>query len=94
MRASRASGSSTRWVATPSEMRVRRALGRLVRSRWFRVAVVLAVVVVAYSQIRKAFLLPKPPRPDAATFAQAGRVRIFRDRYGVPHVYEIGRAHV
>jgi acyl-homoserine lactone acylase PvdQ len=38
-----------------------------------------------------AFLRPRlrapPPPPDAATLAQAARVRILRDRYGVPHVF-------
>src|SRR5437764_1000458 len=32
-------------------------------------------------------LRPAIPPPDAATLAQAARVRILRDRFGVPHVF-------
>src|SRR5262249_32326053 len=35
----------------------------------------------------RSFLRPHPPRPDAATFEQAKRVRILRDVWGVPHVF-------
>jgi acyl-homoserine-lactone acylase len=55
-----------------------------------RVALALLVVVgllFAWSHVRRAIVLPKPPRPDAATFAQAERVRIVRDPWGVPHIH-------
>lgn len=55
--------------------------------RWVRVLLALVVVVGVFRLVRKPFLLPKPPRPDAATFEQAKRVRIVRDAWGVPHVF-------
>ncbi|MBS2020382.1 MAG: penicillin acylase family protein [Deltaproteobacteria bacterium] len=61
-----------------------RALGR---KRWFRVVVAVAVAVGGYRVARKPLLLPSPPKPDAETFAQAQRVRIVRDTWGVPHVF-------
>jgi acyl-homoserine-lactone acylase len=59
------------------------------RLRKKRVLVVMLVVVallLGWSRVRRWLVLPKPPRPDAATFAQAERVRIVRDPWGVPHV--------
>ena len=44
------------------------------------------VLTAIFRIARKPLLLPKPPRPDESTFAQAKRVRIVRDTYGVPHV--------
>lgn len=49
--------------------------------------VVLAVLLGLYGLVRKPLLLPSPPKPDAETFAQAKRVRIVRDSWGVPHVF-------
>jgi penicillin amidase/acyl-homoserine-lactone acylase len=46
----------------------------------------IAVVLVVGPRVRKHLRAP-PPRPDEATFAQAERVEIVRDTYGVPHVY-------
>lgn len=45
------------------------------------------VVLAAWPWIRSHYLRPHPPRPDAETFAEAQRVRILRDTYGVPHVF-------
>src|SRR5262245_5578320 len=59
-----------------------------------RVLIVLALIgtaLVAWNRIRK-WTMPAPPRPDEATFAQAKRVTIIRDAYGVPHVYGKGDA--
>jgi acyl-homoserine-lactone acylase len=55
--------------------------------RWVRVLFGVVVVVAAWRVARKPLFLPKPPRPDDATFAQAQRVRIVRDTWGVPHVF-------
>lgn len=55
--------------------------------RWFRRLFVFALVVTVFRFVRKPYLLPKPPPPDAATLAQAQRVRIVRDTWGVPHVF-------
>lgn len=54
--------------------------------RVLRVLVALALVLGVWRLVRP-YTLPKPPRPDDATFAQAKRVRIVRDTYGVPHVF-------
>jgi acyl-homoserine-lactone acylase len=59
---------------------------RRARSRKWRVLAALLLVLAAVRSIRP-FTLPQPPRPDEATFAQAKRVRIVRDSYGVPHVF-------
>ncbi len=58
-------------------MRAKRAL---------RVAVIVAIVLVAWPSVRRA-MRAAPPRPDAETFEQAKRVRIVRDTWGVPHVF-------
>jgi acyl-homoserine-lactone acylase len=55
--------------------------------RWIRVLCALVVLVGLWRVARKPLFLPKPPRPDDATFAQAQRVRIVRDTFGVPHVF-------
>ena len=55
--------------------------------RGLRALLLLAVVVGAWRVVRKPLFLPKPPRPDDATFEQAQRVRIVRDTWGVPHVF-------
>ena len=57
------------------------------RKRWVRVALALLCVLAVWPLVRTHWLLPKPPRPDAATYAHAKRVRILRDTYGVPHVF-------
>ena len=55
--------------------------------RWIRGFLLLVVIVGAFRVARRPLLLPKPPRPDAATFEQATRVRIVRDTWGVPHIF-------
>jgi penicillin amidase/acyl-homoserine-lactone acylase len=60
---------------------------RFYRRRWLRIAAALVIVLGVYRVVRKPYLLPKPPRPDAATFEQAKRVTIVRDTYGVPHIH-------
>lgn len=55
--------------------------------RWLRWLLALALVVTVFRFVRKPYLLPKPPPPDAETLAQAQRVRIVRDTWGVPHVF-------
>ena len=57
------------------------------RRRWARVLLLLVVLTGAWRAVRKPLFLPKPPRPDAATFQQAQRVRIVRDTWGVPHIF-------
>ena len=54
--------------------------------RWALRVAAVAALVGAYRVARKPLFLPKPPRPDAETFAQAKRVKIVRDTFGVPHV--------
>ena len=57
--------------------------------RWRRalaIAVVLLVAGGGWHTLRKR-LRPAMSPPDAATLAQAERVRILRDQYGVPHVF-------
>jgi acyl-homoserine-lactone acylase len=54
-----------------------------------RVLLVLTLVTVAaagWHFVRKR-LRPRIPPSDAATLAQAARVRILRDRWGVPHIF-------
>jgi penicillin amidase/acyl-homoserine-lactone acylase len=61
----------------------------LPRRRLFRASVVVVVLLAAsmvWPFVRRA-MRPKPPRPDAVTLAQAKRVRIVRDTWGVPHVF-------
>src|SRR5262245_15777813 len=58
-------------------------------ARLRRVLVVIALVAAAATArhfLRKR-LRPAIPAPDAVTLAQAKRVRILRDRWGVPHVF-------
>ena len=43
------------------------------KRRWFRVAAALVLLLGIFRLVRKPLLLPKPPRPDAATFEQAWR---------------------
>ena len=54
---------------------------------WLRRLLALVMVITVFRLARKPYLLPKPPPPDAATLAQAERVRIVRDTWGVPHVF-------
>ena len=58
--------------------------------RKVRIAVGLLVTLVlaagAWHVVRKR-LRPAIAAPDAATLAQAARVRILRDQYGVPHIF-------
>lgn len=61
-------------------------LRAIARSRVFRGLVALVLVLSVWRVVRP-FTLPAPPRPDDATFAQAKRVTIVRDTYGVPHVF-------
>lgn len=59
---------------------------KILRSRALRaIAAVVALMVVTPS-VRKA-VRGAPPRPDAETFAQAQRVTIVRDSWGVPHIF-------
>lgn len=60
-------------------------LGRL--KKVLRVVAALVLVAGLWRIARKPLFLPKPPRPDEATFAQAKRVKITRDSYGVPHIH-------
>jgi acyl-homoserine-lactone acylase len=55
--------------------------------RWVRGVLAFVVIVGVFRLVRKPYLLPRPPRPDQETFAQAERVRIVRDTWGVPHVF-------
>jgi acyl-homoserine-lactone acylase len=48
--------------------------------------VLLVVAGLGWHLVRKR-LRPPIPAPDAATLAQAQRVRILRDRWGVPHIF-------
>jgi acyl-homoserine-lactone acylase len=66
-----------------SKTRLRRIFAR----RWVRVLCAVVAVVGIWRIARKPLFLPRPPRPDDATFAQAQRVRIVRDTWGVPHVF-------
>jgi penicillin amidase/acyl-homoserine-lactone acylase len=50
------------------------------------VLVLLGISGVAWHRARRRLRPPIAP-PDAATLAQAKRVRILRDRYGVPHIF-------
>lgn len=60
---------------------------RFYRRRWFRILATLAVLIGVYRVVRKPLLIPKPPKPDVATYEHAKRVRIVRDTYGVPHIH-------
>lgn len=60
---------------------------RFYRRRWFRVLAALVVITGLFRLVRRPLLIPKPPKPDAATYEHAKRVRIVRDTYGVPHVH-------
>jgi penicillin amidase/acyl-homoserine-lactone acylase len=51
------------------------------------VVLVLVVVVGLGWRVARKHLRPAIAAPDAATLAQARRVRILRDRWGVPHVF-------
>lgn len=62
--------------------RMRSLLGR----RWIRGLLLGALVLVAWNRVRQ-LTRPSPPRPDAAVFEQAKRVRIARDVWGVPHIH-------
>lgn len=55
--------------------------------RGLRIVLVVALVVGAWRVFRKPLFLPKAPRPDEGTYAQAKRVEIVRDTWGVPHVF-------
>ncbi len=57
------------------------------RRRRLRIAIGVALVVALWPFVRARFFLPRPPRPDDATFAQAAHVRILRDTFGVAHVF-------
>lgn len=48
-------------------------------------AVVMAAAI--WVPVRRAVLRPSVPQPNAAAFEQAARVRILRDRFGVPHIF-------
>src|SRR5258708_19060033 len=48
--------------------------------------VAFALALVAWQRIRHS-LRPRPGPPSLAALAQAQRVRILRDSYGVPHVF-------
>jgi acyl-homoserine-lactone acylase len=54
-----------------------------------RITLVGAVMLTLalWPWVRTRYLRPRPPRPDADTFAEAKRVRILRDSFGVPHVF-------
>ena len=59
---------------------------RILRSRAARAIFVIVTLLVVTPFARKA-LRGGPPRPDAETFAQAQRVTIVRDSWGVPHIF-------
>lgn len=63
------------------------SLRSLWQKRAFRIAVAALALIGLYRLARKPLLLPSPPKPDSETFAQAQRVRIVRDTWGVPHVF-------
>ncbi len=69
-------------------------LGRTLvpKPRRLRVALALGAFLSAWPFIRARFVRPAPPRPDEATFAEASRVRILRDTFGVPHVFGVSDA--
>jgi penicillin amidase/acyl-homoserine-lactone acylase len=49
--------------------------------------VLVALVLATWPWVRARYVLPRVARPDADTFAEAQRVRILRDTYGVPHIF-------
>src|SRR4051812_24692083 len=53
--------------------------------RWIRALALVALILFAWSRVRRA-LRPGPPPPDAATLEHVARARILRDQWGVPHV--------
>lgn len=55
------------------------------RARFAAVAVLVVAILALGPPLRRKWRAP-PPRPGAATFAQAERVEIVRDTFGVPHV--------
>ncbi len=59
---------------------------KILRSRAVRVIAVIVTLMVVTPFARKA-IRGGPPKPDAETFAQAGRVTIVRDSWGVPHIF-------
>ena len=59
---------------------------RAVRSRWFRIPVLLSLVLGAWYVGRRA-LRPGIAPPDTATLAHVRSVRILRDGLGVPHIF-------
>ena len=59
------------------------------RTRFFRLAraaFVAAVLLIAWHFLRPSLRPPLAP-PDAATKKHLANVRIFRDTYGVPHIF-------
>jgi acyl-homoserine-lactone acylase len=56
-------------------------------ARRLRIAALVALGLVVWPVLRTRVFRPHPPRPDDATFAQARRVHILRDTFGVAHVF-------
>ena len=61
-------------------------VSRILRLRWVRGLVLVAVVLGSWYVVRRA-LRPGIPAPDAVTLAHVKNVRILRDGLGVPHVF-------
>jgi len=71
------------WLSGP-EVLYKQAMRRLARIA--AAALGLAVALLVWARARP-LLRGGPPVPSAATLEQARRVRILRDRWGVPHVF-------
>ncbi|HEY2515878.1 MAG TPA: penicillin acylase family protein [Polyangiaceae bacterium] len=56
-------------------------------SRRLSILATALLVLGVWPFARARLFLPSPPRPDDATFAEATRVRILRDTFGVAHVF-------
>jgi acyl-homoserine-lactone acylase len=59
----------------------------VLQNRRARIALAVVLALIAWPWLRTHYFRPRPPLPDAETFAEAKRVRILRDTFGVPHVF-------